>query len=127
MVNYIAQVVSGFKMEDSELAKQLADKFQVLELRKWLSSHGISRPRGAGKLQSAKSAVEQNKELVLQELGLIDEPHIVMCKCGFEEVVDGETTDAVRVAKEHSIQCNYMAKAWESMGDKGLLYGDRKY
>jgi hypothetical protein len=63
------------QLTDQDIAEALADKFHANPLRKWMASNGLERSRGANKMESARQAVDQDREgiaLFLYEEGDLD-------------------------------------------------------
>lgn len=118
---------SEVDVDDDELAKMLAEAVKAEELRRWMNSNGLTRSRGARKLESARQAVEQDRLLVAATVddlhGLSEtEPHVAICSCGFEEYFS-EEGDAVEAAKNHkSENPQHFPKAWKN-GSETCLYG----
>ena len=113
--------------DDKEAVEVLAENFSVKQLRPWLRAFDVSRPRGSSKRQSIEAALEQNRHLVRSEAikqsrKLHGHAYDVMCGCGLE-TQRYEKTDAVQLAKEHSIKemdCN--ATVWRTDGVKEYGY-----
>lgn len=117
---------AGVDMSDEELASLLAETMKVEPLRRWMSANDMQRSRGARKHESARQAVEQNRDLVAGSLdrvhGISDtERFSVHCQCGHEEHFMNEE-DAVAAAERHkSENPQHFPKAWS--GDGRRLYG----
>jgi hypothetical protein len=93
---------------DDELASALASLFEANELRRWMSANGLTRSRGANKLESARQAVAQDRAGVARyvyEAGAVDVDHDPKCDyhgvCGNRTAGRGapvcdECMDAIR-------------------------------
>jgi len=110
-------------MEDEEIAKELADSMTAIELREFMSEHGVSRSRGASKLMMARRVVEEEREMIIDKLDLGEPGATVCCACGYEEHFDS-IPDAKEAAQKHTIQdADCHAKAWhDKMGH--MIYGE---
>lgn len=116
---------------NEELANLLADTMQAEELRRWMSSNGLTRSRGANKSESAEQAVEQDRTLVA---AVLDDEHglagnesgdfsVVCSHCddGYEEWYGSEEA-AVEAAEKHkSDNPTHFPLAWAPDGRR--IYG----
>jgi hypothetical protein len=87
---------------NDDVARTLANHMQVQELRNWMSENDLSRSRGARKLESAKQAVEQDRDLCERKAAELvsDQSHSVSCSCGLWKTFgDGESAEDA--AKKH--------------------------
>lgn len=117
-----AQVGEG----DEELARLLAETMHAEELRAWMSNYGLTRSRGARKMESARQAVEQDRVLVAAAMDSVHDlsgsrDFSAMCSCGYEEHF-GDEESAVEAAERHkSENPQHFPKAWAEDGRR--LYG----
>jgi len=56
------------QVDDQELAEALASQFMANDLRRWMSDNGLRRSRGANKMESARQAVQQDREGIAELL-----------------------------------------------------------
>ena len=117
---------SQVEMGDQELARALASELSAQELRSYMSAYGLTRSRGARKLESAIQAVEQDRVTVAATIDSIrgisnTDPHTAVCSCGFEQFF-GDEEAAIEAAERHkSENPNHFPKAWGN-GER-RLYG----
>lgn len=55
-------------ISDQRLSEALASQFRANDLRSWMAENGLTRSRGANKMESARQAVEQDREGIAREL-----------------------------------------------------------
>jgi hypothetical protein len=116
---------------DEELAELLAANMTAAELRGFMSGHGMTRSRGARKLESARQAVEQDRTRVAawldRVLGLAGGEHdcTVTCACGLEEsfAARDEAVEAARAHKSDNPTHFPRARDESAEGDDARLYG----
>lgn len=86
------------EISDQEVAEALASQFMANDLRKWMSENDYSRSRGANKMESARQAVQQDRDGIarlLYENGVLEVEWDRKCKhhrvCG--NTTPGAATD----------------------------------
>jgi hypothetical protein len=112
--------------DDEELVEMLKSIMNVPELRRFMSTFGMSRSRGANKHESAVQAVEQNRaRCAYQVVRSMEAPggFEVSCpNCGLEEH-HGDEEAAAEAAREHkSENPQHWPRAIDTESDE-RLYG----
>lgn len=99
---------AGVDMPDDELAEELAMNTKAEELRRFMSAYGMTRSRGARKLESARQAVEQDRTRVAATVARYVEDegeHVATCgHCDYEERFhdEGAAEEAARSHKSEN-------------------------
>jgi len=92
----------GPSIKNNNDVATLMEHMTVPEVRSWMSDNGLTRSRGARKLESLQEAAEQNAELVAEKASELQEASATAeCShCDFEETHES-AKDAEEAAREH--------------------------